>query len=346
MAKRSYYEILGIPKSATADEIKKAYRLLSKKHHPDKDGGDEELFKDISEAYSVLSDKDKRAKYDSPSFDRNFNGGGFGQGFNVDDIFEQFFRGHRNMAQQKGADLRIKVSLTIHEIFNGTTRKIKYKKEKLCSVCNGTGAANDSSTHTCDNCNGSGMVHKIKMTIMGRVQTQEPCSKCGGTGKIIKSVCPSCGGNKTMISEEEIEITIPRSVKNGDVVSVAGGGNASKNQGTNGDLLIYIEEIPQEYFIRHDSDFLVRQTINVYDAIFGKELEIETIDGKIKINSAPGIQSNTRLRIEGKGLYKFGTNYRGDLFIDIIVFIPTNLSQEEKEIFEKIKDSENINPKK
>lgn len=348
------YEILEIPKSASKEDIKKAYRRKAKLCHPDK-GGNEEEFKKVSYAYSVLGDKEKRKKYDhgGQDFGRDFSdfSGGFGRGFNMDDIFNQFFGAHRSdwgqrkPQPQKGSDLRIKISLNLKEIFNGLTKKVKYKREAICSVCNGSGAAKASSVHVCSTCHGSGWVQRVKNTIVGTVVSQEQCSVCGGSGKMVDSVCPTCGGRKTAPKEETVDLTIPRSVRGGDILSFAGAGNASKNGGINGNLLVLIEEEKNELFIRQESELLMKCNISIYDAIFGKNLEINTIDGGIiKIAISPGTQSGSRLRVEGRGMYKIGANVRGDLYVDIIVYIPQILTEKEKEILEQLKDSENIKP--
>jgi len=356
MARKDYYEILGVPKAASKEEIKKAYRTLAKKHHPDK-GGKEDAFKEISEAFSILDDDDKRAKYDRGGYDvRDFGdggfAGGFAGGFNMDDILGQFFPGGRPQGWRrqnqpyKGSDLRVKIILNLHEIFTGITRKIKYKRENICNHCHGTGAANDSSVSVCGTCKGSGSIQKVKQTIVGTIVSHEICSTCGGTGKIIKTVCSVCNGQKIVVQEDSIDLQIPRSVRGGDILQFIGAGNASINGGVHGNLLVLIEEDHNELFIRQESDLFSKSEISIYDAIFGKNLEIETIDSKIKIHIEPGTQSSTRLRVEGRGLYKAGTDYRGDLYIDVFVFIPKDLTEEEKEIFEKLKDSGNIQPKK
>jgi molecular chaperone DnaJ len=353
MTRKDYYQILGVSKDASQEEIKKAYRTLAKKNHPDK-GGNEEIFKEIGEAYAVIGDIEKRKRYDlgDSGMGQGFPGGfpnGFGGGFSMDDILNQFFGGRRNHASQpqKGTDLKIKLKLTLQEIFTGITKKLKYRKEVLCKTCNGTGAANESSVKTCPTCNGSGQVQHVKNTIVGTVVTQEACSSCGGTGKIIQTVCPSCNGKKIVFHEEIVDLVIPKSVKNGDVLSFAGAGNVSKNGGINGNLFVIIEEEFNEFVARREFDLFTKYEISIYEAIFGKDLEMKTIEnGIIKIAIAPGTQSGTKLRVEGKGLYKAGTNIRGDMYIDIIVFIPKTLSDKEKEIFEALKDSENIKPKK
>jgi molecular chaperone DnaJ len=224
---------------------------------------------------------------------------------------------------------------------------VKYKKEVICNTCKGSGAANDSSVHTCPNCQGSGWIQKVKNTIVGTVVSQEQCSNCSGTGKIVQTVCSTCGGKKVVMQEETVDLNIPRSVRDGDILQVVGAGNVSKNGGINGNLLILIEEEKNEHIFRQESDFFTRHDITICEAILGKELEVNTIEGgTVKVVIPPGTQSGARFRLKEKGLYKMGTNYRGDLYIDVIVFIPTNLSDEEKKIIEKIKDSDNIKPNK
>lgn len=349
MARKDFYEVLGVPKAASKEEIKKAYRTLAKKHHPDK-GGSEEAFKEISEAFSVLDDEEKKAKYDRGGFNSipDFGAGGFGGGFNMDDFFGSFFgQGQRPRSQpNRGGDLRIRVAVNLQEIFTGIVKKIIYKREATCGTCNGTGASVGSSVTTCTNCGGAGQTTRKINSILGVVITQETCRVCGGSGKIIQTVCPTCNGQKVTLQEESVDLQIPRSIKNGDVIQIPGAGSASRNGGANGHLLVLIEEEPDDLLIRQDSDLFSKSDISIYDAIFGKDLKIETIDGKGKIHIAPGTQSSTRLRIEGRGLYKAGTNYRGDMYLDVFVFIPKELTAEEKEVFEKIKDSENIKPKK
>lgn len=354
MARKDYYEILGIPKAASLDEIKKAYRKLALKYHPDKNPNNPEAeatFKEVAEAYSVIGDEEKRKKYDNIGYStKDFHDfGGFAD-FDMHDIFESFYgRYNHNQSRQpqKGNDLRIKISLNLKEVFFGATKTVRYKREVRCVSCNGTGEKENSQSHICQNCQGSGKVQRVKKTVVGVISSIEDCQNCGGSGKIIQNVCPSCNGKKVVFREETIDITIPRSVRDGDALSIAGAGNASKNGGVNGNLLVIIEEIRDKLIIRQDSELLTRCDISICDAIFGKEIELKMIDDEIvKFSISPGTQSATRLRIQGKGLYKSGTNYRGDLYIDVFVFIPRDLNESEKEIIEKLKDSENIKPKK
>ena len=348
MARKDFYEVLGVPKAASKEEIKKAYRTLAKKHHPDK-GGNEEVFKEIAEAYSVLGDEEKKLKYDRGGFDATgFGNGGFGGGFDMNDIFAQFFGGQRPNQNQpnRGSDLRIKITLNLQEVFTGVNKKVKYRKEVICGTCKGSGASVGSSVNVCADCGGSGQITRRKSTIMGSFITQDTCSSCGGTGKKIQTVCSTCNGQKVSFQEETLDLQIPRSLKNGDTLQYVGAGNASRNGGVNGNLFVIIEEEQDSILVRQESDLFSRSEISIFDAVFGKDLEIETIDGKGKIHVAPGTQSSTRLRIEGKGLYKAETDYRGDMYLDVFVFIPKDLNDEEKAVFEKLKDSENIKPKK
>lgn len=350
MARKDYYKILEVPESATKEEIKKSFRRLSKIHHPDK-GGNEESFKEINEAYSVIGDEEKKKKYDGGGYDQMNGfpgGGGFGGGFNMDDIFAEFFGGaqRQNPNQpHKGSDLRVKVSLTLHEIFTGVVKKFKYRKDVVCGSCHGTGAA-DGASSTCQTCNGSGWIDKKINSVMGSVTSKQQCPTCGGSGKIIQHVCSSCGGRKVVPQEEIIDINIPRGVMNGQILSMNNAGNASLNGGANGSLFIIVEELQHEFLNRQGFDLLTTKDISIYDAIFGKELEVDTIDAKIKINIPAGIQSGTRLRMEGKGLYRLNNQSRGDMYMDVFVFIPKDLTEEEKQVLEKIKDSDNIKPKR
>jgi molecular chaperone DnaJ len=359
MARKDYYQILNLPKECSQDDIKKSFRLLAKKFHPDKNPNNPEAeskFKEINEAYATLSDVEKRKMYDlgdsgmGQGFQNGFPGG-FGGGFNMDDIFSQFFGGgfpggQRQNRPHKGSDLRVKMSLTLQEIFSGATKKIKYKKDAVCGICNGSGAANSSSVNTCTVCNGTGWIERVKNTIVGTVVNRQQCSTCGGSGKIIQSVCSNCGGRKMATQEVTIDVNVPRSVGNGEILTLAGAGNASKNGGVNGNLLFIVEEIPHENIDRRGFELFTTKDISIYDAIFGKQIELDTIDGKIKIDIPSGIQSGTRLRVEGKGLYRIGTNYRDNMYIDVYVFIPKDLTDEEKQILEKIKDSESFKPKR
>ena len=343
MARKDYYQILEVPQGASQEEIKKAYKKLAKIHHPDRNQGSTESeakFKEINEAYETLGDANKRVRYDRGE-DQHMNGfpGDFSS--HMQD-FHDFFTGGRTQRRQQsapsGSDLRVKIILNIQEIFNGVTKKIKYRREVICGHCNGSGAADSNSIETCQTCHGAGMIQKVMNTIVGSVVTSQTCPTCGGKGKTVKSHCQHCSGHGVVLQEETIDLTIPRSVANGDTLSVAGAGNASRHGGQFGSLLVFVEEENGGKFARNGSDLLSFYTVNIGDAVLGSDLEVDTVDGKVKIKINPGTQSGSRLRIEGKGLYKTGTNYRGDLYVDISVHIPKELNEETRGIFEKLRE--------
>jgi molecular chaperone DnaJ len=363
MAKRDYYEVLGVSKSADATEIKKAYRKLALKYHPDKNPDDkeaEEKFKEAAEAYEVLSNTDKKAKYDrfGHAGMGGAAGGGFhGGGMNMDDIFEQFgdifggafgggFGGRRSQARprQRGTNLRIRVKLTLEEIVSGVEKKVKVNKFVSCEPCNGTGAKDGSSFSTCKTCGGTGQVTRIANTILGQMQTTSTCPACGGQGRTIDSKCNSCGGDGIVRKEEVISVKIPAGVEEGMQLSMNGKGNAAPRGGIPGDLLIMVEEVPHEYLKRDGSNLHYELYINFVDAVMGSSVEIPLVTGKAKIKIEPGTQSGKVLRLRGKGvpdLQGYGT---GDLLVHINVWTPQTLSKEEKSLLEKLRNSENFKP--
>lgn len=371
MAKRDYYEVLGLSKTATDDEIKKAYRKIAIKYHPDRNPGNkeaEEKFKEAAEAYDVLHDPQKRQQYDQFGFE-GLGGGGFGGfgggagGFSMDDIFSMFgdvFGGHggfgggfggfgggaqQQRAQYRGADLRIKVTLTLQEIATGTTKKFKVKKDIPCSHCHGTGAENGSTSETCPTCHGSGVVTRTTRTMFGMMQTQSECPTCHGEGSVIKNKCHECGGTGVVKGEELVEIKIPAGVAEGMVVNVPGKGNAGQHNGINGNIQVYISEEPNDTFVRDGNDVIYNLLLDIPTAVLGGSVEIPTIDGsKVKIKIEPGTQPGKTLRLRGKGLpavqgYGSGT---GDLVVNISVYIPKTLSHEEKKAIESLKESDNF----
>lgn len=370
MAKRDYYEVLGVSKTATDDEIKKAYRKIAIKYHPDRNPGNkeaEEKFKEAAEAYDVLHDAQKRQQYDKFGFEAP--GGGFGGGFNgaggfsMDDIFSMFgdvFGGHgggfggfggfggggqRQKPQYRGADLRIKVTLTLQEIATGTTKKFKVKKDVTCTHCHGTGAENGSGSETCPTCNGSGVVMRTVRTMLGMMQTQSECPNCHGEGTIIKNKCKECGGTGVVKGDEVVEIKIPAGVAEGMVVNVPGKGNAGQHNGINGNIQVYISEEPNDTFVRDGNDVIYNLLLDFPTAVLGGQVEIPTIDGsKVKIKIEPGTQPGKTLRLRGKGLpavqgYGNGT---GDLVVNISVFVPKTLTRDEKKAIESFRDSDNF----
>jgi molecular chaperone DnaJ len=364
MSKRDYYEILGVSKSASADEIKKAYRKKAIEFHPDKNPGDkaaEEKFKEAAEAYEVLSDQNKRQRYDQYGHAGMGGASGFGGGsMNMDDIFSHFgdifgghfggfsggFGGSRGGGQRvrKGSDLRVKVKLNLTEIANGVEKKIKVKKFVPCSHCNSTGAAHGSSTSTCTTCNGQGRVNRIQNTILGQMQTAVECPTCSGDGKIIKEKCVNCAGEGIVKEEEIININIPAGVMEGMQLSMSSKGNAPRRGGVNGDLLILVEEESHPELIRDENDLIYNLLLSVPMAILGGSVEVPTVDGKVKVTISPGTQPGKVLRLRGKGLKSVNNYGTGDLLVNIGVYIPENLNKEEKAFFEKLNNSENMKP--
>lgn len=359
--KRDYYEVLGVERNANADEIKKAYRKAAIKYHPDKNPGDKEAedkFKEAAEAYDVLSNPDKRARYDqfghagmSGAAGGGFGGGGFGGGFSMEDIFSQFgdiFGGHfggfggggRSGGRRvnRGSDIRVKVKLTLAEIANGTTKKLKINKTVACDKCGGTGAKDSSSYSTCSTCNGSGYVTRVENTFFGRMQTQGVCPTCGGEGKIITAKCDKCGGNGTVRGEEVVEIKIPAGVGEGMAVTVSGKGNAAQRGGVNGDLLVMIEEERNPELVRDGNDLIHNLNLTVTTAILGGEVEVPTIEGRVKIKIAPGTHAGKVLRLRGKGLPEVNGYGRGDILIVVDITIPDSLNSEERKLVEKLSE--------
>ena len=371
MAKRDYYEVLGVDKSASADDIKKAYRKKAIQYHPDKNPGDkaaEEKFKEAAEAYEVLSNPDKRARYDQFGHEGMSGAGGFGggfgggQGMSMDDIFSMFgdiFGGHggfggfsgfggggSSQAQRKfrGSDLRVKVKLSLKDIANGTTKKFKLKKYVPCSHCHGTGAEGNSGTETCPTCKGSGHILRTQQSIFGMMQTQTVCPQCNGEGKIIKNKCKECGGEGIVYGEEVVEVKIPAGVAEGMQLSMSGKGNAGRHNGIPGDLLIQIEEEPHPELIRDENDLVYNLLLSIPMAALGSTVEIPTIDGKAKVKIEPGTQPGKVLRLRGKGLPNVNGYGNGDLLVNVSVYIPETLSKDEKNALEKMQDSENFKP--
>lgn len=370
--KRDYYEVLGVEKNATAEEIKKAYRKAAIQFHPDKNPGDkesEEKFKEAAEAYDVLGNADKKARYDQFGHSATGSGaagggyggygGGFegfgGGGFTMDDIFDRFgdiFGGHFGGGQRsggqrvnRGSDLRIKVRLNLSEIVNGTTKKLKIRKQVKCDQCEGTGAFDNDSYATCTTCGGSGHTTQVINTMFGRTQATVTCPTCEGTGKIITKKCTKCSGSGTTMSEEVVEVRIPAGVGEGMQLSVSGKGNAAKNGGINGDLLVLIEEEESHELEREGNDLIFNLSINVADAIIGASVEIPTVDGKAKIKIEPGTQAGKVLRLRGKGIPDVNGYGTGDLLVVVDIFIPAHVSPAEKETLKKLQTSENFKPK-
>ncbi len=367
MAKRDYYEVLGVGKNATADEIKKAYRKAAIQYHPDKNPGDknaEEKFKEAAEAYDVLSNADKKVRYDQfghagmGGAASGGAGGGFGGGFSMEDIFSQFgdiFGGHfgggfssggrTRQRVNRGSDLRIKVKLTLQEVVNGTTKKLKINKQATCETCGGSGAKDKDSLTTCTTCGGSGYVTRIVNSIFGQTQTTAVCPHCHGEGKTITNPCPKCHGEGTVKTEEVVEVRIPPGVGEGMQLSVAGKGNAARHGGINGDLLVVIHEEPDKELHREGNDLIYNLSVSVPDAILGASVEIPTVDAKAKIKIEPGTLAGRVLRLRGKGVPDVNGYGVGDLLVVVDIHIPEKVSAEEKALLEKLRGSENFKPK-
>ena len=366
MEKRDYYEVLGVAKNATDDEIKKAYRKLAIKYHPDKNPDDkeaEEKFKEAAEAYDVLSNADKRARYDQfghagAQGAGGFGGfGGFGGGMSMEDIFSQFgdiFGGHfggfggaaggRTRRQRRGSDLRIKVSLTLEEIAKGVSKTLKIPTLVTCEHCNGTGAKNGTAINTCSTCNGSGTVITQQQTIFGTMQSTATCPNCEGSGKTITEKCDKCHGEGVERKEQTVSINIPAGVADGMTLSVKGKGNAARRGGVSGDLLVLIEEIKHPELIREDSDVIYNLMLDVVTATLGGSVEVPTISGRARVKIAPGTQPGKILRLRGKGLPSFNGYGTGDQLINIMVYIPEKVNADEQKAFEALRNSENVMP--
>ncbi len=367
MAKRDYYEVLGVSKSATKEELKKAYRKMAIKYHPDKNPGDkeaEEKFKEAAEAYEVLSNDDKKARYDqfghAGMSGAAGGGGGFGGFSDIEDIFSHFgdiFGGHfggggfggfsggqRQRYVNKGSNLRVKVKLTFDEISKGVEKKIKVKKYVSCKSCNGSGAKDSNSYSTCTTCHGSGQVTRVQRTLLGQMQTASVCPDCGGDGKIITQKCTACHGEGVEKAEEVISINIPAGVEEGMQLSVSGKGNAARRGGINGDLLVLIEEIEHPDLIRDGNNLLYNLFITVPNAILGTAAEIPTIDGRVKVKIDAGTQSGKILRLRGKGLPDVNRYGTGDLLVKINVWIPKNIKKEDRKLIEKLSKSDSFKP--
>ncbi len=362
MAKRDYYEILEVDKNATETDIKKAYRKMALKYHPDKNPDDkksEEMFKEAAEAYEVLSNPDKRARYDryGHAGPGTSGGGGFGGGMSMDDIFSQFgdifggafgggFGGQsqRGRRVNKGSNLRVKVRLNMQEIALGVEKKIKVNKFVSCKVCHGTGAEHGTSYSTCQSCHGSGHVTRVTNTFLGQMQTTSTCPSCGGEGRAITKQCVSCHGNGIVKEEEIITINIPAGVSEGMQLSLSSKGNAGARGGIPGDLIVLVEEEKHPELERDGNNLLHNLFISFSDAALGTQVEVPTVDGKARVKIAPGTQSGKILRLKGKGLPSINGYGSGDLLININVWTPKELSKEEKNILEQLRSSANFHP--
>jgi len=338
---KDYYGVLGVNKEVDDSTLKKAYRKLAIKYHPDKNPNDqkaEEKFKEVAEAYDVLSNKEKRQNYDmyGSSTGPGANPFSGGQGFNMDDIFSSFFGGsqhftgnRRNRRNQRGGDIRVNIKMNLMEVYSGVHKKIKYKRKVSCEGCKGSGG----KTSTCVNCGGQGIITQIQNTPLGRIQNSTHCPTCGGYGYIITDPCKKCKGNAIKIEEKFLEFKVPQGIMDGEILILKGEGNAIKN-GTNGDLLINIVEVPHHLFKRSGIDIHQRLNIKYKDLVLGSPVEIETLDGKIRINIKEGTQVGHILRVPSKGLKR--DNHVGDMLIEIWVDIPKDVKDEDKLLIKQL----------
>ncbi len=371
MTKRDYYEILGIEKNASEGDVKKAYRKMAMKYHPDRNKGDadaEKKFKEAAEAYEVLKDPQKRAQYDQFGH-AGVNGGYGGGGVNFDnmgfeDIFSRFSdifgggmfgedifgggrgRGRRREPGQPGSDMKIRMPLTLEEIAFGVEKKLKIKKQIRCDVCHGTGAETDSDFETCGTCNGMGEVRQVTRTILGQMVNVQVCPTCQGDGRIIKNKCKKCSGEGRIKGEETVKINIPSGVANGNYITLRGQGNAGRRGGSAGDLIVLIEEKEHKFFDRDGNNIYHNLTLSIPDAVLGTEVEVPTLKGKAKLRIEPGTQPGKMLRMRGRGIRGLNNSGEGDQYVRINVYMPTELSDKEKEAVKAFRKSENFDASK
>ncbi|MDX9725217.1 MAG: molecular chaperone DnaJ [Bacteroidales bacterium] len=365
MEKRDYYEVLGVSRGATKEEIKKAYRQQALKYHPDKNPGDkkaEEKFKEAAAAYEILSNDEKRARYDRFGHEGvSGAGGGFsGGGMTMEDIFSSFgdifgdafggfagFGGARRSGRRvnKGSNLRVKVKLNLSEISSGAEKKLKVNKYVTCNTCGGSGAADQNSMSACSTCHGSGHVTRVTNTLLGQMQTTSVCPSCNGEGKTITKKCSACYGEGIIQKEEIIKINIPAGVSRGMQMNVEGKGNAARRGGINGDLLVVIDEEEHPLLIREGNDLIYNLFISIPDSVLGTNVEVPTVDNNVKIKIEPGTQPGKILRLRGKGLPEVNGYGRGDLLVNVNVWIPKNLTREELRTIEKFRESDSFTPR-
>lgn len=366
--KRDYYEVLGVNKDSSIDEIKKAYRKMAIKYHPDRQTGKsdeekkeaEENFKEVAEAYEVLSDEQKRARYDQYGFnDPGMGGFGGGAGFNPFDIFDSFFGGGSNAggfggfssmfgdeeeegSVARGASIRVRVKVSLSDVMNGVEKHLKIKKYVSCPHCNGTGAKDGTAIEQCPKCGGRGRIVKNVRTIFGMAQTQSVCPDCGGTGKHIKTKCTHCNGEGVVMGEQTVDVKIPAGVAQGMQLKMSGYGHAGRRGGANGDLMILIEEEQQNTFVREENNLIYGLLLDFPTAALGGEVEIPLVEGTYKLKIEPGTQPNTQKRLQGKGLPTVNRYGKGDLIINIGVYVPEKLDKEEKQTLEDLRNHKNF----
>ncbi len=368
--KRDYYEILGVPRNASQDEIKKAYRRLAMQYHPDRNPGDknaEEKFKEAAEAYEVLSDPEKRRRYDQfghagmrgtdfreytdindifNAFRDIFSGSGFGGS-----IFDDFFggststRSRRSGSVQKGSDLRVKIKLTLEEIATGISKKIKIKRYKKCPSCDGIGAESGSGYRTCPVCNGTGEIRQVSRSVFGQFVNITICNNCGGEGRVISNPCRVCGGEGRVQEDATVNVNIPAGVSNGNYLTLRGEGNAGRRGGSPGDLIVVVEELSHEVFQRQGDDIIYELYLSIPEAVLGGEVEVPTLTGKAKLKLEPGLSPGKILRMKGKGLPNINTKKQGDQLIVVNIYVPQKISPQEKALMQDLINSPNFKPK-
>lgn len=367
MEKRDYYEVLGVQKNASADELKKAYRKLAIKYHPDRQQGKsdaekkeaEEKFKEAAEAYDVLSNPEKRQRYDQFGF-AGAESGGYGGGMSMEDIFSQFgdlfsgfgfgdmFGGGRSSRGgarvNRGTDLRVRVKVTLNDVANGCEKKLKIPRMVSCHDCNGTGARGGTALETCHTCGGSGMQVRMQQTLFGRMQTQSVCQACGGSGKIIKDKCPNCHGQGLLRQDDVVTINIPAGVEEGMVLTMRGKGNEAAGGGVPGDLLIVIEEEESKELIRNGNDLIYNLMIDFPTAALGGKVEVPTVNGRVRLTIDPGTQPGKVLRLRGKGLPQVNAYGNGDLLVNVTVYVPEKLSSDDRRHLDELSKSANVKP--
>ncbi len=367
MEKRDYYEVLGVQKNASADELKKAYRKLAIKYHPDRQQGKsdaekkeaEEKFKEAAEAYDVLSNPEKRQRYDQFGF-AGAESGGYGGGMSMEDIFSQFgdlfsgfgfgdmFGGGRSSRSgarvNRGTDLRVRVKVTLNDVANGCEKKLKIPRMVSCHDCNGTGARGGTALETCHTCGGSGMQVRMQQTLFGRMQTQSVCQACGGSGKIIKDKCPNCHGQGLLRQDDVVTINIPAGVEEGMVLTMRGKGNEAAGGGVPGDLLIVIEEEESKELIRNGNDLIYNLMIDFPTAALGGKVEVPTVNGRVRLTIDPGTQPGKVLRLRGKGLPQVNAYGNGDLLVNVTVYVPEKLSSDDRRHLDELSKSANVKP--
>ncbi len=373
MAKRDFYEILGVERKATAEEIKKAYRKLALKYHPDRNPGNKEAedrFKEAAEAYEALSDPEKRRRYDQFGHD-GMRGTDFRPFTNVDDIFSTFgdifgqsgFGGsvfdemfgrtsgggtrqrRSTQAGQPGSDLKLRLKLTLEEVATGIEKKLKIKKQVVCSTCRGSGAKSSSSRITCPVCSGSGEIRQVSRSVFGQFVNISTCNNCGGEGKIIRDPCLACQGDGRTPGEATVKVQIPAGVNDGNYISLRGEGNAGLRGGQAGDVIVIIEVEPHEVFIRNNDDVVLDLLISYPEAALGAEVEVPTLSGRAKLKIEPGTQSGRILRMRDKGIPHLNSYGRGDQLVRVNVWVPTKLNSTEKNLLRELSEQDNISPK-